>query len=87
MSNLKPVKEGSLPVSAEPPEQKPLTPRQHEIMQLIVSGLTYRQVADQLCISETTIKFHMNEIRKRLHLKNRTHAIACFLTSSQASRA
>lgn len=71
------------PPVSEPPEQKPLTLRQEEILRHLSNGLSYRDVASQLSISETTVKYHMQEIRKRLRLKNRTHAIAYFLTSGQ----
>ncbi len=54
----------------------PLTPRQEEVLACVARGLTYKQVAAQLAISETTVKFHMNEILERLQLDNRAQAIA-----------
>ncbi|VBB09480.1 luxr bacterial regulatory protein hth signature [Lucifera butyrica] len=53
-----------------------LTARQKEVLTYIARGMTYRQVAELLYISETTIKYHMNEILVRLHLQNRAQAIA-----------
>ena len=75
-----PANPKSIPASSDTLEQRGLTPRQEEILRCITDGLTYRDVAEQLFISETTVKYHMKEIRKRLHLKNRTHAVAYFLT-------
>ncbi len=67
-----------------PPPKKTLTLRQEEILRHIDDGLTYRDVAEQLLISETTVKYHMKEIRKRLHLKNRPHAVAYFVMANRA---
>ncbi len=53
-----------------------LTPRQGEILQLVAQGLPYKDVADRLCLSEHTIKYHMGEILQRLHLKNREEVVA-----------
>jgi DNA-binding NarL/FixJ family response regulator len=53
-----------------------LTPRQREVLTLVARGLKYKEVATALCLSESTIKYHMGEILERLHLKNRAQAIA-----------
>jgi two-component system NarL family response regulator len=53
-----------------------LTPRQIEVLRLVSQGLTYKQVAAELYISETTVKYHMGQIVARLHVKNRAEAIA-----------
>ncbi len=52
-----------------------LTPRQVEILTLVAQGLTYAQVADALCLTEATVKYHMHEILKQLQLENRTQAV------------
>lgn len=53
-----------------------LTPRQIEVLQLVAQGLSYKETADRLCLSEHTIKYHMGEILERLHLKNREQVVA-----------
>ena len=53
-----------------------LTPRQREILVLVVDGLTYKEVGAVLNLSENTIKYHMGEILRRLHLKNREQVVA-----------
>lgn len=53
-----------------------LTPRQIEILTLVAQGLTYKEVGAQLCLSERTVKYHMGEIVRRLHLKGRAQLIA-----------
>lgn len=61
---------------AAQPAVNPLTPRQEEILSHIATGLTYKEVAAQLHITEATIKYHMGEILERLHLDSRAQAIA-----------
>jgi two-component system NarL family response regulator len=62
------------PASAAPADE--LTPRQVQILTLAASGLSYKQVAVQLNLSESTIKNHMRTIMQRLHLKNRADVVA-----------
>ncbi len=53
-----------------------LSSRQMEVLTLAARGLTYREVGEVLCLSERTVKYHIGEILKRLHLKNRAQLIA-----------
>ncbi|TCL70733.1 LuxR family two component transcriptional regulator [Hydrogenispora ethanolica] len=53
-----------------------LTPRQIAILQGVAQGLTYKEVADAMGLSEAAIKYHMGEITGRLQLKNRSQAVA-----------
>jgi DNA-binding NarL/FixJ family response regulator len=69
---------------ASPPETAPsipddpahLTERQAEVLQLVGQGLTYKEIAAQLVITERTVKFHMREILQKLHLQNKSQVIA-----------
>lgn len=54
-----------------------LTSREQEVLTLVAQGLTYKEVAAQLCLSERTIKYHMGEIIVRLHQRNRAQVIEC----------
>lgn len=45
-----------------------LTNRQREVLQLYTSGLTYREVADELDLSPHTVRRHLEQIYKRLAL-------------------
>ena len=45
---------------------KSLTPREQEVMGLVVSGLLNKQVAYQLGTSETTIKVHRSQVMKKM---------------------
>ncbi len=66
-----------LSVSAEgnqPPAR--LTERQTAVLRLVASGLTYKEVGQQLALSERTVRYHMTEIMERLHLEHRSQVIA-----------
>lgn len=51
-----------------------LTGREIEILQLVAEGLTNKEIAQRLCISENTVKIHLRNILEKLHLQNRIQA-------------
>ncbi|PIG92587.1 response regulator transcription factor [Gloeocapsopsis sp. IPPAS B-1203] len=51
--------------------QSQLTRREQEVLQLIGRGCTNRDIAEQLYISEGTVKTHVNHLLNRLELRNR----------------
>ena len=53
-----------------------LSTREQEVLSLVSEGLTNRETAEQLYISENTVKFHMKNILDKLHLQNRSQVIA-----------
>jgi DNA-binding NarL/FixJ family response regulator len=56
-----------------------LSAREGEVMDLIASGLSNRQIADTCFISEKTVKNHINRIFAKLHSTTRSEAIAVWL--------
>jgi DNA-binding NarL/FixJ family response regulator len=56
--------------------RRALTDRQGELLQLLAQGLTYKEIADQLKLKKTTVKYHVKEILAKLRLVNRTQLIA-----------
>src|ERR1043165_7098541 len=52
-----------------------LTKRETEILQLLSKGLLYKEIADQLSISVSTVRQHIHKIYEKLHVQNRTEAI------------
>ncbi len=53
-----------------------LTSRQWEILKLVAGGLTYKEVAAALHLTEDGVKYHIGRVLDRLHLANREQAIA-----------
>ena len=53
-----------------------LTPREKEVLQKLSEGLSNREIGLSLCISENTVKVHVKNILRKLHLQNRTEAAA-----------
>jgi DNA-binding NarL/FixJ family response regulator len=53
-----------------------LTKRQSEVLRLVAAGLTYKEVAVQLALSERTVRYHMSEMIDRLHLNHRSQLLA-----------
>ncbi|MEO1296324.1 MAG: GAF domain-containing protein, partial [Cyanobacteria bacterium J06636_16] len=57
---------------AQNPQGHPkLSQREQEVMTLLAQGLRDREIADQLYISESTVKFHINNILAKLESKTR----------------
>ncbi|MGH2496343.1 MAG: response regulator [Ktedonobacteraceae bacterium] len=56
------------------PRTTDLTGREVEVLRLIAKGATNREIAEQLVISEGTVKNHISNILSRLGLRDRTQA-------------
>ena len=65
---------------SEQPELAELTPREVEVLNLIGTGCTNREIAKQLYIAEGTVKTHVTHILNRLNLRNRSQ-IAIYANS------
>ena len=52
-----------------------LTSRENEILHLLAKGLLYKEIADQISISVSTVRQHIHHIYEKLHVQNRTEAI------------
>ena len=53
-----------------------LTEREIEVLRLVAEGLDTGQIARRLCYSERTIKNVIHDVTSRLHLRNRSQAVA-----------
>ena len=56
--------------------KEPLTRREREVMDLISQGLTNREIARTLWISESTVKVHVRHVLAKMGARSRTEAIA-----------
>src|SRR4029077_8373664 len=64
---------------AERPPHSELSARELEVLELIVGGLSNREIGDTLGISEATVKWHVNIILSRLNVSDRTQATVAAL--------
>jgi DNA-binding NarL/FixJ family response regulator len=53
----------------------PISPREIEILNLVTGGLTNKEIAHELSISEQTVKNHMTSILRKLSVNDRTQAV------------
>ncbi|EWM17579.1 transcriptional regulator, LuxR family [Kutzneria sp. 744] len=50
--------------------------REIEVLRLVAEGFSTKEIAEQLCYSQRTVKAIMHDITNRFHLRNRPHAVA-----------
>ena len=60
-----------------------LTPREREVLHLLASGDLYKEIADTLGISITTVNAHIRRIYEKLHVRSRGQAVAKYARISQ----
>ncbi|MCC5986167.1 MAG: response regulator transcription factor [Pararhodobacter sp.] len=53
-----------------------LTPRQHDVLTHVVKGMSNKEIARSMSVSESTVKFHVASLCLRLGVKNRTQIAA-----------
>jgi len=76
-----------VPVPEQPPVNEPaerLTVREQEIALLVARGLTNRQIAQELSISECTVENHIGKILKKLGFSSQAR-IATWVAQTQRS--
>jgi two-component system, NarL family, response regulator LiaR len=66
------------------PSEQVLTAREVDVLNLIAHGLSNQEIANQLMVSETTVRFHVSNILSKLHLANRTQAVLYALKEGYA---
>ena len=59
-----------------------LTPREYEILLLVLAGRTNKAIAAEICISEKTVEFHLNHVYTKIGM--RTRILACMWECSKA---
>jgi DNA-binding CsgD family transcriptional regulator len=57
-----------------------LSPREREVMDLVADGRRNAQIAEELVVSEATVKSHLTAIMRKLHVGNRAEAVARYMS-------
>lgn len=69
-----------------PPAPHPFSPREFEVLALAAEGLTNKEIAYRLGLSERTVQFHMNSIFNKTTTESRTEAVALALRNHWLER-
>ncbi|MCU0522122.1 MAG: response regulator transcription factor [Anaerolineae bacterium] len=78
------LQEISRPIT-KPPTSDPLSDREVEVLRAVARGLSNQEIADDLVISEATVRTHVSNILGKLHLASRTQAALYALRVGLAS--
>lgn len=70
---------------AERMESPELTEREREVLRLMATGRSNQEIGSALCITEGTVKFHVNHILNKLDVTDRTQAVIVALKRGIAS--
>jgi DNA-binding NarL/FixJ family response regulator len=72
----------SLRAAVQPP---PLTRRERQMLELVIEGLTNREIAERLYLAESTVKRHLSSTFRRLGVSSRREAAAAVLAADQVA--
>ena len=78
------AQEPAVPRPARPDEEavlliEPLTPREEQVLRLLVEGLSNREIGARLHLTEGTVKNYVSAIIAKLQANDRTHAVVTAL--------
>lgn len=64
------------PATPEPPSSWPLTPSEREVVVRLLGGLSNRQIAASLTVSDHTVEWHLRNVYDKLGVRGRTQLLA-----------
>jgi DNA-binding NarL/FixJ family response regulator len=62
----------------KPSELTALSPRERQVLEMLAQGYIYKEIADQLQLSVTTVCCYIRRIYEKLHVQSRAQAVAKF---------
>ena len=63
-------------LTEDAPRRPKVTPRELEVLELVADGLSTREIARRLWVTEETVKTHVRRLHDRLGARTRAHAVA-----------
>jgi DNA-binding NarL/FixJ family response regulator len=75
-------------LARQPPReivQEPLSTREEQVLKLLSKGLTNKEIANRLALTENTVKSHLKHILAKLHLENRVQAAVFALQNEDSN--
>lgn len=73
--SLKATKSTSIAIDHKKIEELEISTREYEVLQHISDGLSNKEIADKLFLSESTIKTYVSNLLSKLNAKRRTQAV------------
>lgn len=64
------------PAEGPKPAEYELTAREQEVLDLLVKGFLYKEIADRMSVSGHTVHFHIRHIYRKLQVRSRAQAVA-----------
>jgi DNA-binding NarL/FixJ family response regulator len=66
-------------IKPAPADGEALTKREQEVLALLAQGYLYKEIADSLGVSLSTVRAHLQAVYEKLHVHSRTQAVVKFL--------
>ncbi len=67
-------------------EAQTLSPREAQVLDLLAKGFLYKEIADSMGLTYSTVHTHIRHIYEKLHVRSRTEAVAKHLGQSRPTR-
>ena len=59
-----------------PEEETNISPREEQVLNLLCAGFLYKEIADKMNIKVTTVRYFVQNVCQKLHVRNRVEAVA-----------
>ena len=66
----------STPIQLEHPQPEPLTPRELAVLRALAKGRATRTIAEELGLSQGTVRVHVEAIRRKFHVTSKLEAVS-----------
>jgi len=63
-------------VGPSPEEETNISPREEQVLNLLSAGFLYKEIADKMNIKVTTVRYFVQNVCQKLHVRNRVEAVA-----------